>query len=85
MYGHVQGVGYRYFTQRAATAHRLTGWVANRRDGSVEVWAEGPPTELEEFVKLLWAGPAYARVERVVREAIAPHGGYTNFFVRRGE
>ena len=34
--GRVQGVGYRAFVEHHARLRNLTGWVRNRRDGSVE-------------------------------------------------
>jgi acylphosphatase len=43
----------------------LAGWVLNRRDGGVEVAAEGDPTSLEHMRKRLAEGPAGARVERI--------------------
>ena len=39
--GHVQGVGFRYWTERAATDLGLDGWVRNRRDGGVEAVFSG--------------------------------------------
>lgn len=63
--GRVQGVGFRYFTQRAAEALSLTGWVANRPDRSVEVVAEGPRDVLDRFLAALRRGPASAHVTAV--------------------
>jgi acylphosphatase len=48
--GHVQGVGFRYTTDRIAHGCRVTGYVRNLRDGRVEVVAEGEPGELDRFV-----------------------------------
>ena len=39
--GEVQGVGYRFFAQRAAARHQVVGYVRNLPDGSVESLAEG--------------------------------------------
>lgn len=72
--GSVQGVGFRYWT--LAKAHQLgvRGWVRNLRDGRVEVWAEGEPPIVEEFVAWLAQGPPSARVtERRVVD-VAPSG-----------
>ena len=44
--GHVQGVGYRYFTQRIAVRLGVRGWVRNRLDGDVEVHAQASVTVL---------------------------------------
>jgi len=51
--GIVQGVGFRYTTQRFAEDLQLTGWVKNLSDGRVEMVAEGPkPKVLELFERL---------------------------------
>lgn len=62
--GEVQGVGFRYSSLREARALGLTGWVRNAEDGSVEVWAEGEESSLDEFSRWLEHGPDYARVEK---------------------
>jgi acylphosphatase len=63
--GIVQGVGYRYFALREAVALGLDGFVANERDGSVHVVAEGPRTDLEALVARLEEGPPAGWVEEV--------------------
>lgn len=65
VFGKVQGVGYRYFAQRAGLELRLRGWVKNLSDGSVTVAAVGPAAELQQLEQRLRAGPPAARVERV--------------------
>src|SRR5581483_6235688 len=44
--GRVQGVGFRYFAQRAAQGLGLTGYVRNLDDGRVEVYAAGADDKL---------------------------------------
>ncbi|MHC4552356.1 MAG: acylphosphatase [Planctomycetota bacterium] len=39
--GRVQGVGFRYTTQRAASRYGLTGFVKNLPDGTVEALFQG--------------------------------------------
>lgn len=63
--GTVQGVGFRYWTRRTATARGLQGWVRNRRDGSVEAVFVGPEQAVAEMIALCRRGPASARVDAV--------------------
>ncbi|MFO7689553.1 MAG: acylphosphatase [Cryobacterium sp.] len=63
--GQVQGVGFRYFTQRQARRLGLTGFVRNRLDGSVEVAVQGPPAAVATLLRWLHAGPPSAVVESV--------------------
>ncbi len=65
VFGHVQGVGFRWFTCREAQRLGITGWVRNRRDGSVEIHAQGPETLVEALQSWAEKGPTYARVDRV--------------------
>ena len=64
--GRVQGVGFRWWTRRAASELGLGGYVRNRADGSVEVQATGEPAKLDRFREMLSKGPAGSRVEAVV-------------------
>lgn len=63
--GMVQGVGYRYFVQRAAKQLKLTGWVRNLYTGEVEIEAEGPRGLIESLIQELWTGNPYAAVRNV--------------------
>jgi len=66
IHGRVQGVGYRWSLSAEASRLGLSGWVRNRRDGSVEALVSGPAEAVEAL--LLWAhhGPSMAHVDRVV-------------------
>src|SRR4028118_1622502 len=55
--GLVQGVGFRFFTQRAAARHQIRGYVTNLADGRVETLAEGDERAVENFKHDLIAGP----------------------------
>lgn len=81
--GGVQGVGYRFFAQRAAAKHQVMGYVRNEPDGSVEVLVEGPATNVEAFKNDLAAGPQWVRVEQVEEINLDPSGTYTSFSVER--
>jgi acylphosphatase len=64
--GRVQGVSYRYWTERNAGALGLDGWVCNRRDGSVEALFSGAGEAVAEMLKRCQDGPPAAAVEAVV-------------------
>jgi acylphosphatase len=63
--GGVQGVGYRYWTERVAAELGLTGWVRNRRDGSVEALFAGPADSVGQMLERCKDGPRSARVTAV--------------------
>lgn len=65
VYGLVQGVSFRYYTRREARRLGLTGWVANRIDGTVKVVADGPEINLQQMIGFLQKGPPAARVDEV--------------------
>jgi len=81
--GDVQGVGYRFFAQRAAAHHQVVGYVKNMPDGSVEALAEGPARSVEAFMNDLATGPRYSRVEQVEERVLDPTGEYSSFRVER--
>jgi acylphosphatase len=81
--GEVQGVGYRFFAQRAAARHQVTGYVRNLSDGRVEALAEGIPAEVEGFKHDLVTGPAYSRVAGVEEINLEPTGLYSSFRIER--
>ena len=66
--GTVQGVGYRYFAERAAVQCGVTGYVRNLRDGRVEVYAIGAADSLASLRERLERGPIGASVEKVSEE-----------------
>jgi len=71
--GNVQGVGFRNWTQKLAGQLGLSGWVRNRRDGSVEVLFCGPPAAVEEAIGRCRVGPRSAKVTGVTeRNAEVP-------------
>jgi acylphosphatase len=63
--GSVQGVGFRFFAQRKATALGLAGWARNLDDGRVEVYATGEPGRLSDLGAALHIGPPMATVRSV--------------------
>jgi acylphosphatase len=76
--GHVQGVGYRYWCERAAGELALSGWVRNRRDGSVEALFSGEPEDVVEMLSRCRDGPRSAHVTavRILEEGGDPPDGF---------
>lgn len=64
--GRVQGVGFREAMRREALARGCTGWVRNRRDGSVEAVVHGKQAAVEALVSWARRGPGAARVDEVL-------------------
>jgi acylphosphatase len=63
--GRVQGVGFRWYTQRMAQLLSINGWVKNLPDGSVEVTAVGTSDKIKEFLMTLENGPSMSRVDKI--------------------
>ena len=64
--GRVQGVGFRWALHTEAKARGLSGWVRNRRDGTVEALLSGAPEAVEALTAWAFRGPPSARVDRVL-------------------
>ncbi|WP_373975585.1 acylphosphatase [Chitinibacter sp. SCUT-21] len=76
--GHVQGVGFRWATCQLAEELQLAGYVRNRTDGRVEVWAEGDSADLAELAHWLETGPEGAHVDAVSKQKVE-FKGYNGF------
>jgi len=81
--GMVQGVGYRFFTQRAAARHQVLGYVRNLEDGRVEALAEGDARAVEDFKHDLLTGPTYSKVEEIEETVLEPSNLYSSFRIER--
>ena len=79
--GRVQGVWFRDSTRREAVNLGVTGWVKNRRDGGVEVVAEGPEERVKQLVLWCHHGPSYARVTDVHQSKEEWQGEFDSFDV----
>jgi acylphosphatase len=74
VHGHVQGVFFRETARRRAQSAGVTGWIANRPDGTVEAVFEGEREEVERLVDFCREGPRGARVDWVDVVAEEPEG-----------
>ncbi len=81
--GRVQGVGYRYFAQRAAARHQVRGYVKNLDDGRVEAFVQGGEMQVEAFKHDLTAGPTYSNVEDVEEIVLEPSRTFSTFRIER--
>ena len=77
--GEVQGVGYRFFAQRAAARHQVVGYVKNMPDGSVEALVEGVSASVEAFKHDQATGPRFSVVQQVEEIFLEPTGQYSHF------
>lgn len=80
--GRVQGVGFRWFTQDAASREGIVGWVRNLPDGRVEALLEGEDEAITRVERAIRSGPRGARVEKVYVET-EEVGGYRSFTIER--
>ncbi len=83
--GRVQGVGFRAYVQDSARGLDLTGWVRNRKDGTVEVWACGPEAVLTALSEAVAKGPPGAVVRQVTSEAAPSDLVPESFLIRYDE
>jgi acylphosphatase len=75
IHGLVQGVGYRWSMAREAEGiGGLTGWVRNRRDGTVEAVVAGDPAHVDALIAWAEIGPSAARVTRVTVNGASADG-----------
>lgn len=81
IYGRVQGVFFRNWTEGKARALGVRGWVRNRRDGSVEVEAYGDEEAVKALIAECGKGPPAAKVERMDVEIVGGQGAPEGFRV----
>jgi acylphosphatase len=80
IYGRVQGVSFRHYTREEAQRLGVSGWVRNRRDGSVEAVISGPADAVEALIDWTRHGPRGARVTDVQVSDL--EGEYEGFEIR---
>lgn len=79
--GKVQGVGFRYYTNKKANELGVHGYVKNMRDGSVFIEVEGEEKKVDAFIIWVQKGPEWARVDEVKLQD-KPEEGINGFVVK---
>lgn len=68
VHGHVQGVGFRWWTRSRALELGLTGYASNQADGRVLVVAQGTRASCDQLVALLRGGATPGTVDQVLAD-----------------
>ncbi len=78
IHGRVQGVNFRGWAREQAQLLGLTGWIRNRRDGTVEALFAGDAESVGRMIEMCWSGPRDARVEniQIIQEGGAAPAGF---------
>lgn len=81
--GRVQGVGFRYSVQQKAIEFKLTGWVQNRLDGTVEIEVQGDEDIVERFIAQVQKGfHRFIRVDHIEINKYHREKNYIDFRIR---
>ncbi len=79
IHGVVQGVGFRYSLCAQAKSRGLTGWVRNRREGTVEAVIQGEVAQVDDLMEWAKKGPDGSRVDQV--EVFEESGDFIDFSI----
>lgn len=77
--GRVQGVSFRYYTQKQALKLRLVGHVKNQADGSVKIIAQGEKLNLDKLYNWCFSGSPHSSVTDVKCNNIAESEQFSSF------
>ncbi len=80
--GIVQGVNFRYYTQRQAIRYNVTGWVRNLPDSSVAALFEGEEQDVEAMVQWCHHGPPSAQVTELIVQPEEYQGEFSSFSIK---
>ena len=82
VFGNVQGVGFRYFSQMKAVQYGVKGFVRNQTDGSVKIIVEGTQDQLSLFIEDVRKGNPFSKVDDILVEESNKFDGYTSFMIK---
>ncbi|MCS7180508.1 MAG: acylphosphatase [bacterium] len=80
--GKVQGVGFRWYTERIGNRMELGGWVRNLPDGRVEIVVEGDEKKLDDFIEELKKGYLGRNIKEIVKIEEKYIGEFDKFEIR---
>ena len=80
--GMVQGIGYRYLSQKEAQKRGFTGYVRNVQDHSVELVAEGHEPDLKNFVQWCYNGVGPSVVQEIETSWSNATGEFNDFAIK---
>ena len=80
--GSVQGVFFRANAKEMADLYKLTGWVRNIGDGSVECLLEGDEKQVKNMIDWCGKGPAGAHVKSAEVQWEKPTGEFKTFYIK---
>lgn len=72
VYGKVQGVGFRFYTNKKAVELNINGYVQNKPDGTVYIEAEGESNKLQTFIDWVKIGTQWSIVRKVDIQFLPP-------------
>ena len=76
--GRVQGVGFRFTAFHTANSYKLTGFVRNCPDDTVEMLAQGPDANIDNCIREIKdSSPGYVSETKI--EQVPPDPQYTDF------
>lgn len=80
--GRVQGVYFRFYTQKQAVKLNLKGFVRNLPNGNVEILACGNQTDLQQLTRWCHKGPILAKVDSVIATPTSCNDIFETFEIR---
>lgn len=80
--GKVQGVSYRYYTQKNAAINSISGWVKNNTDKTVEAVFQGSIEDVREMINWCWEGSPASSVDGVKVENLESDSNFSGFEIK---
>ncbi len=82
VHGKVQGVFFRDDAKKYVQELKLTGWIRNKADGTVEIVVEGPKISLAKVVQFCRDSPGNSQVIDVQFDILKATGEFSDFRIR---